>query len=68
MTQKARRDGTGKEGSGRVAIHYLTNLTHCYTMEINYNSGRARNKLAPKYNKELRYAEAERPEVAANFQ
>ena len=37
-------------------------------MEINYNSGRALNKLAPKYNKELRYAEAERPEVAANFQ
>lgn len=68
MTQKGRKDTAGKEGSGRVAVHYLTQLTHCYTIEINYNSGRSLNKLAPKYNKDLRYAEAERPEVAANFQ
>ncbi len=62
------KEGPGKEGSGRVAIHHMTGLTHCYTMEINYNAGKVLNKIPPKYNREIRYTEAERPEVAANLQ
>jgi hypothetical protein len=42
-----KRDGTSKEGSGRVALHRTTGLVHCYTLECNYNSGRQTNAVGP---------------------
>ena len=68
MTVKSKHDVTGKEGSGRVAIHRMTKIPRCYTMEINYNGGRYVNKIPPKYNRDIKYTEAERLEVANNFQ
>ena len=48
MFGKDKRDaGLSKEGSGRVGIFLATNLTHCYTVECNYNTGRSMNSLAP---------------------
>ena len=41
------RDGLSKEGSGRVAVYKLTGLTHVYTLECSYNTGRLVNKLQP---------------------
>lgn len=38
-------DGLSKDGAGRVAIYKATNLTHSYTLECNYNTGRTTNKL-----------------------
>ncbi len=38
---------TSKEGSGRVSVHAATGITHCYTLECNYNSGKALNVVPP---------------------
>ncbi|KAL1528271.1 hypothetical protein AB1Y20_009628 [Prymnesium parvum] len=38
-----------KEGSGRVYTHKVTNLTHIYTLECNYNMGRHVNRLTPQH-------------------
>ena len=47
MRAKDARDGAvGKEGSGRVAVHRATGLTHVYTLECNYNTGRRVNRMA----------------------
>lgn len=35
-----KRDGMAREGCSRVAFYKLFNLTYCYTLESNYNSGR----------------------------
>ncbi|KAK6629601.1 hypothetical protein RUM43_003418 [Polyplax serrata] len=40
-----KRDGTSREGSGRVAVLRLTGLIRSYTLECNYNTGRFVNKL-----------------------
>ena len=46
MNRKDSRDiSIGKEGSGRVAVYRLTDLTHVYTLECNYNMGRRVNRL-----------------------
>jgi len=46
MSRKDWRDtGVGKEGSARVAVYRMTNLTHVYTLECNYNMGRRVNRL-----------------------
>lgn len=34
------RDGTSKDGTGRVALHHLTQLPLLYTVEANYNRSR----------------------------
>lgn len=46
MFSRDKRDGMSKEGSGRVGIFLATNLTHVYTLECNYNSGR---EVCPHY-------------------
>lgn len=46
MSRADRRDGLSKEGASRVAIYRLTGVTHCYTLECNYNMGRSLNRLA----------------------
>ncbi|CAI8051850.1 Cytosolic carboxypeptidase-like protein 5 [Geodia barretti] len=46
MYTSDKRDGTSKEGSGRVALYKATGLVHCYTLECNYNSGRQCNALS----------------------
>jgi hypothetical protein len=42
------KSGLSREGSSRVAIQRATGLTHCYTLECNYHSGKRINTLAPK--------------------
>lgn len=37
--------GVSKEGAGRVAMYRATNMTHCYTLECNYNMGKHMNAL-----------------------
>ena len=56
-----------KEGCGRAAIYSLTGLRHCYTLEINFNSGRVVNRVPPKFNKNMRFHEFEHHAVASNF-
>ncbi|XP_078506184.1 cytosolic carboxypeptidase-like protein 5 isoform X3 [Lissotriton helveticus] len=45
MYAKDKRDGQSKEGSGRVSIHKATGIIHSYTLECNYNTGRAVNAM-----------------------
>ena len=47
MWRPDERDGLSKEGSGRVAVYRMTNLTHVYTLECSYNTGRLVNRLQP---------------------
>ncbi|XP_048012219.1 cytosolic carboxypeptidase-like protein 5 isoform X3 [Megalobrama amblycephala] len=47
MYARDKRDGQSKEGSGRVAIHKTIGLTHSYTLECNYNTGRSVNTIPP---------------------
>lgn len=39
------RNSLSKEGSGRVGVFLATNITHAYTLECNYNTGRSVNAL-----------------------
>ncbi|XP_061900900.1 cytosolic carboxypeptidase-like protein 5 isoform X2 [Entelurus aequoreus] len=41
MYARDKRDGQSKEGSGRVAVHKAIGLLHSYTLECNYNTGKA---------------------------
>lgn len=45
MTAADKAEGLSREGSSRVTIHHLTGSSHCYTLECNYNKGRAANVL-----------------------
>ncbi|XP_070591063.1 cytosolic carboxypeptidase-like protein 5 isoform X8 [Erythrolamprus reginae] len=45
MYAKDKRDGQSKEGSGRVAIYKASGIIHSYTLECNYNTGRAVNTV-----------------------
>ena len=47
MKMKDKNSDSSKEGSGRVALYQATGLIHCYTLECNYNTGRAVNRLSP---------------------
>ena len=47
MRARDSRDGLSKEGAGRVAFYKLTQCSHCYTVEVNYNSGRSVNVVQP---------------------
>lgn len=41
------KDGSSKEGAGRVALYRETGLTHLYTIEANYNTARCLNVVPP---------------------
>ncbi|KAL0275000.1 UNVERIFIED_CONTAM: hypothetical protein PYX00_002994 [Menopon gallinae] len=45
MYLRDKRDGTSREGSGRVAVLRITGLVRSYTLECNYNTGRFVNVL-----------------------
>ncbi|XP_077567164.1 cytosolic carboxypeptidase-like protein 5 isoform X2 [Stigmatopora nigra] len=45
MYARDKRDGQSKEGSGRVAIHKAIGILHSYTLECNYNTGKALNAI-----------------------
>lgn len=45
------RNGESREGSSRVALAKATGLTHCYTLEFNYHTGKRINTLAPKFSR-----------------
>eukprot|EP00049_Salpingoeca_infusionum_P006542 m.108436 g.108436 ORF g.108436 m.108436 type:complete len:1076 (+) comp13346_c0_seq3:116-3343(+) len=45
MFSADKRDGQSKDGSGRVGTFLATDITHCYTLECNYNTGRQVNEL-----------------------
>ncbi|CAL8313486.1 unnamed protein product [Lota lota] len=47
MYARDKRDGQSKEGSGRVAVYKAMGLLHSYTLECNYNTGRAMNSIPP---------------------
>lgn len=47
MSKADKRDGLSREGSARVAIYKRTDLTHIYTLESSYNTGRLVNRLEP---------------------
>ena len=47
MSKADKRDGLSREGSARVAIYKRTDLTHIYTLESSYNTGRLVNRLKP---------------------
>ena len=57
------KDGTGlsREGSGRVGIFKATNVTGCYTLECNFQTGKRMNVLTPKFNLETNEIEPEDP-------
>ncbi|CAH8561604.1 unnamed protein product [Schistosoma rodhaini] len=46
MYQKDRKGTSTKEGAGRVALWKHLGLTHCYTVECNYNSGPLPSRLS----------------------
>ncbi|MEW5306229.1 MAG: hypothetical protein WDW36_008710 [Sanguina aurantia] len=41
------KDGSSREGAGRVALFRSTGLTHLYTIEANYNTARMLNASCP---------------------
>ena len=43
------KNGESREGSSRVGIAKATGVTHCYTLEYNYHTGKRINKLAPRF-------------------
>ncbi|CAD5115783.1 DgyrCDS4726 [Dimorphilus gyrociliatus] len=47
MYTRDKRDGLSKEGSGRVSIWKTFGITHSYTLECNYNSGKGLNAVPP---------------------
>ena len=49
MYRADQRDGLSKAGSGRVATYKMTGLTHVYTLECSYNTGRLVNRLQPQH-------------------
>lgn len=49
MYVKDRRDGSSREGCGRVAVFKATGLIRSYTLECNYNTGKNLNMLPPPY-------------------
>lgn len=42
-----KRDGSSREGAGRVAVYKATGLVRSYTLECNYNTGKKMNSVPP---------------------
>ena len=47
MYLKDRRDGTSREGSGRVAIGKMCNLIHSYTLEAHFIFANRYSEISP---------------------
>ncbi|XP_073993304.1 cytosolic carboxypeptidase-like protein 5 isoform X1 [Rhodnius prolixus] len=47
MFTKDKRDGSSREGAGRVAVYKATGLVRSYTLECNYNTGKKMNSVPP---------------------
>lgn len=45
MYQTDKGDSLSKEGAARVGLYKATNLHTCWTLEVNYNTGKTKNKL-----------------------
>ena len=75
MNARDRGEKLTKEGAGRVALFKQTNLTNCYTLECNYNSGSTRNVLSKplvvspekENNKPLRTPREEEKDIGRGF-
>lgn len=60
------KNGMSRDGSSRVALQKATGITHCYTLECNYHSGKRINTLAPKLIKAQGYVEEDTPVTDPN--
>jgi len=60
-----KKDNMSREGSGRVGIYKATKITHCYTLECNYATGKTFNKIHPFYDT-VKQSQLETPNVNPN--
>lgn len=66
MYLKDRRDGTSREGSGRVAIGKSCNLVHSYTLEAHYIFANRYSHITPE--KCIKTGEIKHDEMISNYQ
>jgi hypothetical protein len=47
LSYRDKKDGSSREGCGRVAVLKATGVVRSYTLECNYNTGKSVNRLVP---------------------
>lgn len=58
-------DGMSAEGSGRVSLHMETGILRSYTLECNYNTGKALNAVPAAHGDRTGSASPERKNTSA---